>query len=107
MRYFKLVGAKEEYSKSFAFVRRNWIENNVWIIVLVIAGAVTVSVLVARSKTRINAFVSKRPTLKAVLYAGHCCIHPMDGFWDLKREKRGTVLSATVLLLICMGVNIL
>ena len=107
MRYYKLVGAKEEYSKSFAFVRRNWIENNVWIIVLVIAVAVTVAVLGARSKTRINAFVSKRPTLKAVLYAGHCCAHPMDGFWDLKREKRGTVLSATVLLLICMGVNIL
>ena len=29
----------------------------------------------------------------------------MDGFWDLKREKRGTVLSATILLLICMAVN--
>lgn len=107
MKYYKLAGDREEYSKAFAFVRRSWIENNVWIIVLGLAAVVAISVLIARSKKRINAFVSRQPTLQAVLYAGHCCTHPMDGFWDLKREKRGTVLSATILLLICMAVNVI
>lgn len=105
MKYYKLAGDRDDYSKAYAFVRRNRIENNVWIIVPCIAVIAAVSVVCVRSKKRVSAFVSRRPTLRAVMYAGHCCTHPMDGFWDLKREKRGTVLSATILLLICMAVN--
>lgn len=107
MQYYKLAGDRDGYSKAYSFVRRDWIENNVWIIVLGLMAVIAVSVLIVVSKKRINAFVSERPTLKAMMYAGHCCTHPMDGFWDLKREKRGTVLSATVLLLICMAVNVI
>lgn len=106
MKYYKLAEDREEYSKSYAFVRRSWIENNIWIIVGVVVAVVAVGVLLSRFKKKINAFIEKRPTLNAVMYAGHVCTHPFDGFWDLKREKRGTVLSATILLLICMAVNV-
>jgi len=106
MKYYKLAGDREEYSKSYAFVRRNWIETNVWIIVGVVVAVAAVFILLAKFKKKINAFVEKRPTLNAIMYAGHVCTHPFDGFWDLKREKRGTVLSATILLLICMAMNV-
>ncbi len=105
MKYYKLSGDKEDYSKAFSFVRRNRIENNVWVIAAVLAGSAAVIILLAKTKKRIAAFADSRPTLRAVMYAGHCCTHPMDGFWDLKREKRGTVLSATILLGVCMAVN--
>ena len=31
-------------------------------------------------------------------YAFHLIVHPFDGFWDLKHEKRGNAVSATVIL---------
>lgn len=31
-------------------------------------------------------------------YALHVVVHPFDGFWDLKHEKRGNAASATILL---------
>ena len=52
--------------------------------------------------------VNKRTALKVgtktigeeLLYAFHIMIHPFDGFWDLKHEKRGSVRSAFLILLI-------
>ncbi len=52
--------------------------------------------------------MNKRATLKIgrkslreeLLYAFHVIFHPFDGFWDLKHERRGSVKSATVILLV-------
>lgn len=44
--------------------------------------------------------------LKSMAYGFHVITHPFDGFWDLKREKRGTLAAAatfavlTVLMLV-------
>ena len=35
--------------------------------------------------------------LKSLLYAFHVIIHPIDGFWDLSREKRGSVGAANII----------
>ena len=35
-------------------------------------------------------------TLKFALY---CITHPLDGFWDLTHEKRGSILLLTCLLI--------
>jgi len=35
-----------------------------------------------------------------MLYGFHIIFHPFDGFWDMKHEKRGSVLAATIYLLI-------
>lgn len=106
MEYYKLAGAREEYSKAYAFVRRSWIENNIWILFAVVVGFVAIAVLASRYKKRVVEFISKKPTLKALYYSSHCCTHPLDGFWCLKREKCGTVRSATLLILLAMVVNV-
>ena len=31
-------------------------------------------------------------------YALHVIVHPFDGFWDLKHEKRGNLASALIIL---------
>ena len=36
MRYYKLAGDREGYSKAYSFVRRGWIENNVPVIAFVL-----------------------------------------------------------------------
>ena len=35
-----------------------------------------------------------------MLYGFHVILHPFDGFWDLKHEKRGSVRGAVIILII-------
>ena len=44
---------------------------------------------------------------KDLKYAFHVCTHPLDGFWDLKHEKRGRIYIAIFLLVMYVITNIL
>ncbi len=50
----------------------------------------------ARAAREVLAWVSQ--TYACVTYALYVIFHPMDGFWDLKHEKRGNASGATVIL---------
>ncbi len=106
MEYYKLAGDREDYSKAYAFVRRSWIENNIGIIAAVVLVVAAGAVVLSRNKKRIGRFISRHPQVEAVVYAGRCATHPLDGFWCLKRENCGNAVAATVLLLACMAVNV-
>ena len=43
-------------------------------------------------------------SLKFALY---CMTHPLDGFWDLTHEKRGTMAAANTILILSLLVRIL
>ena len=104
MEYYESIRERENWSKSFAEIRKNWANKYFWIIPIILVAAV---VLIARFFAYANK-VNKRATLKIgrkslreeLLYAFHVIFHPFDGFWDLKHEKRGSVRSATVILMI-------
>ena len=38
--------------------------------------------------------------MEELLYAVHVMTHPFDGYWDLKHEKRGSVRSAYIILVV-------
>ena len=42
--------------------------------------------------------VGKRTYVQELLFAFHLILHPFDGFWDLKHEKRGSVRAGTTIL---------
>lgn len=45
-----------------------------------------------------------RRYLDSLKYALYCMTHPLDGFWDLTHEKRGTMAAAnTILVLTCLA----
>ncbi|MBQ5832957.1 MAG: YIP1 family protein, partial [Selenomonadales bacterium] len=44
--------------------------------------------------------VGRKSLKEELLYAFHVIVHPFDGFWDLKHEKRGSIRSAFTILLI-------
>ena len=104
MDYYKSAYETENYSEAYKEVRKQWANKFFWIIPIVI---VVVCILIAKF-FGFAGKVNKRTALKVgrkslkeeLLYAFHVIFHPFDGFWDLKHEKRGSVRSAFVILLI-------
>ncbi len=104
MEYYKSAYETENYSEAYKEVRKEWANKFFWMIPIVI---VIVCLLIAKF-FGFAGKVNKRTALKVgrkslkeeLLYAFHVIFHPFDGFWDLKHEKRGSVRSAFVILLV-------
>ena len=45
--------------------------------------------------------------IDSLKFAFYCMTHPMDGFWDLTHEKRGTIAGANTILIITLIVRIM
>lgn len=45
--------------------------------------------------------------LKSLKFALYCITHPVDGYWDLTHEKRGTYAAANTILIITLIVRIM
>jgi sugar lactone lactonase YvrE len=111
MRQFRFALDMPNYSQSFKMYRKLWIENNVIVVPIVVIVLVVGIVLFMRNTAKVN----KRDQIRAgrklkltshLLYGFHIIFHPFDGFWDMKHEKRGSVLGATVYLLLACAVYI-
>ncbi|MDR3020412.1 MAG: YIP1 family protein [Treponema sp.] len=44
---------------------------------------------------------------RTLKYAFYVCTHPLDGFWDLTHEKRGSIAAANVIVFLAVMVEIL
>ena len=44
--------------------------------------------------------------LKTLKFALYCSTHPLDGFWDLTHEKRGSMAAANTILILTLLANI-
>lgn len=40
--------------------------------------------------------------IDSLKFALYCCTHPLDGFWDLTHEKRGTLAAANTILILTL-----
>ena len=87
------------YTKSFGRQRDAWFNANfTWVVV----GAVVAIILLSVIKRVIKAITKRHPirpdsALGCLKYAFYVIIHPFDGFWDLKYEKRGRTWVATLM----------
>ena len=45
--------------------------------------------------------------LKSLKFALYCTTHPLDGFWDLTHEKRGTYAAANTILFLTLFIRVL
>ena len=59
--------------------------------------------MIAALKEKIN-FKNYLASLRFALY---CITHPLDGFWDLTHEKRGTMAAANTILILTLVVRIM
>lgn len=105
MTYFEKAGDQEQYSKAFSRAREETLsENFPWII----AGIVLVLILLTMVTRFVRRWLKKHPVKKGGIadslgYVFHVLRHPVDGFWDLKNEKRGRVWVSTLLILLTVA----
>ncbi|HHT35985.1 MAG: YIP1 family protein [Candidatus Wallacebacter cryptica] len=106
-RYFRLGNNRNYYSKAFAYHRKDVIEENFLKIMVGVIAAVIGIVIIARirsgrEKTIYDASKVKgwRRLVDALRYALHVCVNPIEGFWDLRYEGRGSMSAAMIILLL-------
>ena len=104
MTYYKAAYDNAGYSDSFKEIRKDWISKYFLLIPLVAIAALVFISKFLRYAAKRNALVALKVGQKNIreelLYAFHVIFHPFDGFWDLKHERRGSVRSAFVILII-------
>lgn len=95
MRNFRLGNHREYYSDAFQLNLKDVVRDNLLLIVLGIAAVIAAVILIAKYKH----LVLRRDNriLGGLNYAFYLIFHPFDGFYDLKHEKRGNAVSATII----------
>ncbi len=107
MEYYRAAFDTDNYSNAFKEVRKGILSK--WLVVLLI-GVVIVCILIGKffgyagkinKKAQLK--VGRKSLKEEMLYPFHLIFHPFDGFWDLKHEKRGSVRSAFLIMLITIA----
>lgn len=104
MENFKLGSNKSYYSKAFKAYRQLWLEKNfVWIVIIIVA--LLVAVCVGLTVMERNRVANRHKEIKTKFgYAFYCVAHPFDGFYVMKREKRGSMpLSLGIIAAVVIG----
>ena len=97
---FEAAYDTNNWSKSFQEIRRQWMSDYFILLVLGIVGVIVAFYFISKKITQINLKYThsggKRTFLSELLYGFYVMLHPFDGFWDLKHEKRGSVRASIV-----------
>lgn len=110
MEQFRYSNNKDRYSVALAGYRTQVIEKYLLLILLI---AVVIIVLLVKlfqwigKRNRSEKYKNKREGfLNSFLYSFYIMVHPFDGFWDLKHEKRGNAKCASVIVLVLTAVSL-
>ncbi len=105
MEMFMLSYDATNYSKAFRNSRDEIIRG--YFILLLLAAAVIVGIfmLITRMVKKVNKEDTpfyerlRHKLIGALCYAYYIIFHPFDGFYDMKHEKRGSMLGATLIMI--------
>ncbi|WP_316570851.1 YIP1 family protein [Neobacillus sp. YIM B06451] len=106
---FKFAEAVDGYSDSFWEVRHKWMQDNLGTVFSVLIGAAIVYYLIKFLDKRMGILNAPRKGWQAfkririvseLLFLFRFFRHPIDSFYDLKRNGKASVLSATILYMI-------
>lgn len=87
------------YSQAFSSWRDDFLRDHFGAVVVILLVAVSVIIVGVRlfRRSRIAARLSENSLYTGYRYGSYVMIHPFDGFWDLKHEKRGNMRSAALI----------
>lgn len=109
MTYAKEVGDKNTYSEAFRASRSNIIYDNYQLLVLLVIVLCAGIILYKKvwKKSELYARWKESKLGKGLAFAKYCSFHPFDGFWVLKREKRGNLLTANVMVVLFLAIYVI
>lgn len=102
MEYLQYVGNKEYYSDAYRGYRKDAAKAAFFpaVIALSIAAFAGLALFWIKKKTSVFEKITSPKWFKDFRYATYCCFHPFDGFWDVKREKKGNLFTANLIFLL-------
>ncbi len=100
LEYFESAYDTENWSDSYKEIRKEWMSNYFLLLIAIIGVVIAAVIIFNKFVTKINkaaAVSGKKKTFgEELAYGFHLMVHPFDGFWDLKHEKRGSVRASLV-----------
>lgn len=107
MHYFRLANDVDNYSEAYGEYRREKLSKFILLVPIVVVVICIAIALFFGFAKRYNDRTpvsknAKRSFAQEFMYAFHVIFHPFDGFWELKRSKRGSVRAATVILALAL-----
>ncbi len=96
--YYRAAYDTQNYSVAYKELRKEWMSRFFLLIpVFIIVVAVLVSKFfkhAAKINKQVSVSGAKRTFKEELYFVFHLIFHPIDGFWDLKHEKRGSVRAS-------------
>ena len=100
LEYFEAAYDTENWSKSFQEIRRIWMADYFLVLILIIVAIIAAFIICSKFINKVNKKATtsgKKKTFgEEIAYGFYVILHPFDGFWDLKHEKRGSVRASIV-----------
>ena len=104
MKEYEYAGNDDYYSVAFKEYRKQLMNDNlVWLIVVVGVIAVALIVLsILKKRGILKELFAEKKWKQDWKYVTHCCFHPFDGFWCVRREGKGNLKVANIILVLFM-----
>ncbi len=102
MTQFENAQDQAGYSKAYSRYRTAWFNNNFTLVILMLAAALVliVGLTILKQRLLMKYPIKRGSVIDSLQYPFYVIMHPFDGFWDLKHEKRGRKWVATLLILL-------
>lgn len=109
LEHFEVANNKEQYSEAFWEVRNEWLQHNLsWIIMTVIGLFIFWKLVrlldredrIYDLQDKISEKLNRTPIIKDVIYACKTCRHPMDCYYEIRKDRQGSVATATIIYLV-------
>ena len=105
--YFEAAYDTDNWSNSYKEIRKEWMSTYFLLLLIIIVGLIVGISLFFKWMAKLNKRVAtsgkKRTFGQEIAYGFHIILHPFDGFWDLKHEKRGSVRGAIFFILLTIA----
>ncbi|MHB1452615.1 MAG: YIP1 family protein [Saccharofermentanales bacterium] len=110
MQQLKAIHATKDYGEAFDRWRDDFLRRQMALVFLAVLLLASALVLVPRllRRTALAGRVGRTKIFKEYKYGTYSMTHPFDGFWDIKRERRGSMPAALLLLglfSLCYGIR--
>ena len=98
MEKLQATNEKYYYSQAFKEYRSEYISQRFTPIAILLVVLILVLIFVPRLVRRLAPVqrLSQTRVMREMRYGSYAMFHPFDGYWDIKREKRGSIASAAI-----------